>query len=104
MRMPDVVHKYIDYYLEKFGVPDELFILTLSIASITYFVYDTKKLDKNEKFFKILFSSKYDEDFGGKIIGSFNYRHKQIVFVFSSLLCFIIGIILFLQYLINNYH
>ena len=57
-----------------------------------------------KSFFKILFSNKYDENFGGKIIGSFNKRHQIIIEVFCISSAFIIITILFIQYLINNYY
>ena len=104
MRVTNGIIDKIDTYLNKLGIPNEIFWLSLSVILLIYFVYDTKKIDKNEKFFKILFSSKYDEDFGGKIIGSYNKRHLQILFIFSSLIGFAICMISAIIYIINNYY
>jgi hypothetical protein len=89
--------------LNWLGIPIELFYFLLGLSLLIYFIFKARKIDKNENIFKIMFSEKYDKDFGGFEIGKIKKRHNFILEFFSVLIATIFAFIRLLLYIIDNY-
>ncbi len=97
MSFHEIIFPFISEYLEKFNISVPLYTFVLGLLCLVYLIRSVKKLDKNENFLKILFSEKYDEKFGGKILGNFNYRHQTIIYISGVTFAFIIATILLIR-------
>lgn len=85
--------------LDFYGIPRLLFGFILLSIITTFYIFKLKKIDKNENIFKIMFSEKYNDEFGGEIIGKFNKRHQFIIEFFCLVLTYLIAIILFIGFI-----
>lgn len=98
----EIVNDEFDLTIDWFGIPEELFYFILGLSFLIYLIIKAKNIDKNEKFFKILFSKKYDNDFGDFTIGKFNQRHHFIVEIFFIFIATVITFIRLLFYIFEN--
>lgn len=94
MRNDDNFFEELNLFLKKYNVSMEIFALVFSSIILILLILKVKKIDKNERFFKILFSDKYDENFGGKIFMKYNSRHRMIFDLFCISIVFLIAFIL----------
>ena len=95
MNLYDKMGEEINTVLNWLGIPDELFYFLLGLTLFIYFVLRVRKIDKNENIFKIMFSEKYDDAFGGYRFGNVKERHYFIM-EFFIVLTTTIGIFIFL--------
>ena len=58
--------------LDNYGIPSSLFAFILISIITSYLIYKLRKIDKNENIFKIMFSEKYNKDFGNLNDGTLN--------------------------------
>lgn len=84
--------------LDDLGIPQILFGFILLSLITTYYIHKLRKIDKKVNIFKIMFSEKYDDKFGGNIIGKFNKRHQFIIEFFCIIITYFIAIIFFIGF------
>lgn len=98
----DIVKDEFDLTIDWLGIPEELFYFILAFSLLIYSIIQAKNIDKNENIFKIMFSKKYDNDFGGSGLGKINKRHHFIIEFFIFLIATIITFIRLFFYIIEN--
>lgn len=103
MNIHEQIRYEITYILEYLGIPINLFGYFLVFLIFILLYRKGKNIAKNEKLFKILFSKKYDNDFGDFTIGKFNQRHNFIVEIFFIFIATVITFIRLLLYIFDNY-
>ena len=94
MIINDTIDNFVKLYLNKLGISDTTFSIVISLIFLYYFIRKVKKIDNNETFFKILFSEKYDEDFGGYVAPKLKGRHQTIIFIICLSILLIFSVIL----------
>lgn len=98
----DTVRDEFDLTIKWLGIPEEIIYFILGFSVLIYLIIKAKKIDKNENIFKIMFSKKYDKDFGSNEFGKINGRHHFIINFFIFLTGTIITLIRLLFYIIDN--
>lgn len=100
MSIHEQIRYEITYILEYLGIPVNLFGYFLVFLIFIIIYKKGKNIDKKEKLLKIMFSEKYDKQFGGNA-GHIKRRHIYILEYFGFLFASIIAFIMLLIYLYN---
>lgn len=83
----------IDIFLEYLDIYKVYIYFFILFSFLLFSFFKVRNIDKNENIFKIMFSEKYNKDFGNHNDGYIKDRHFFIFHFFSTILLLLIFII-----------
>jgi len=103
MNIQETILKKIYQFSKESQIPMELMFFLFSTFIFIYFWFKISNKDKNENVLRILFSERYDEEFGGYVAPKLKGRYQYILYFMSSFLCFILSIFFLIRFIFINF-